>query len=92
MGGEKYAEENETFVAPLQVRHVRVDGDQFGFVYRAKSSVKRTVVVKVSEIRATTAETKKRWTDSRRKESPKTKFLTSWLTMTPGRKAPVLDA
>ena len=51
VGGEEYAEENETFgVATLQVRHVRVDGDRVVFSYRAKSAVNRTVVIEDSEI------------------------------------------
>ena len=51
VGGEEYAEENETFgVATLQVRHVRVDGDRVVFSYRAKSAVKRTVVIEDPEI------------------------------------------
>ena len=51
VGGEEYAEENETFgLATLQVRHVRVDGDRVVFSYRAKSAVKRTVVIEDTEI------------------------------------------
>ena len=51
VGGEEYAEENETFgVATLQVRHVRVDGDRVVFTYRAKNSIKRMVVVEDTEI------------------------------------------
>jgi DNA topoisomerase IB len=51
IGGEEYAEENETFgVATLQVRHVRIDGDQVVFTYRAKGSIKRTIVIEDAEI------------------------------------------
>lgn len=51
IGGEEYAEENETFgVATLQVRHVRVDRDQVIFSYRAKGSIKRTIVIEDAEI------------------------------------------
>jgi DNA topoisomerase-1 len=51
IGGEEYAEENETFgVATLQVRHVRIDGDQVVFSYRAKGSIKRTIVIEDAEI------------------------------------------
>lgn len=51
IGGEEYAEENDTFgVATLQVRHVRVDGDQVVFSYRAKGSIKRTIVIEDAEI------------------------------------------
>jgi DNA topoisomerase-1 len=51
IGGEEYAEENETFgVATLQVRHVRIDGDRIVFTYRAKGSIKRTIGIEDPEI------------------------------------------
>jgi len=46
VGGEEYAEENDTFgVATLQVRHATVRGDTVVFSYKAKGSLKRTVEV-----------------------------------------------
>lgn len=51
IGGEEYAEENETFgVATLQVRHVRIEGDRVVFTYRAKGSIKRSVAVEDPEV------------------------------------------
>jgi DNA topoisomerase IB len=51
VGGEEYAEENDTFgVATLQVRHAALRGDTVVFTYKAKGSLKRTVEVNDPDI------------------------------------------
>jgi DNA topoisomerase IB len=52
VGGEEYAEENETFgIATLQARHVRLQGDDVVFSYPAKGSIDRTVSVRDPEVK-----------------------------------------
>jgi DNA topoisomerase IB len=46
IGGEQYAEENETFgIATMRKDHVRLDGDVMVFDYPAKGSIQRVVTV-----------------------------------------------
>lgn len=56
IGGEEYAEENETFgVATLRVRHVSIEGERVVFSYAAKGSIRRTVAVEDPEVRRAVA-------------------------------------
>jgi DNA topoisomerase IB len=55
IGGEEYAEDNETFgVATLQVRHVSFDNQKLIFKYDAKGSIPRTVIIEDPELRRVT--------------------------------------
>ncbi len=51
IGGEAYAEENETFgLATMERGHVRVSGEEMHFDYPAKGSIRRRVTVRDGEV------------------------------------------
>jgi DNA topoisomerase IB len=51
IGGEGYAEQNETYgLATMHRRHVSIDGDEIHFAYTAKGGAEREQVVSDSEI------------------------------------------
>lgn len=51
IGGEEYAEENETFgLATMERSHVRVSGDEMHFDYPAKGGIRRRITVRDRQV------------------------------------------
>jgi DNA topoisomerase-1 len=51
IGGEEYAEENETFgLATMERSHVRVSGEEMHFDYPAKGGIRRQVTVRDADV------------------------------------------
>jgi DNA topoisomerase-1 len=61
IGGEEYAEENDSFgLATIEKRHVHVDGDSIVFDYTAKSGQERLVTVADEDVRNAVLELRRR--------------------------------
>jgi DNA topoisomerase I len=61
IGGEEYAEENESYgLATIEKRHVRINDGALVFEYRAKSGQERLVAVTDDDVRAAVAELRRR--------------------------------
>jgi DNA topoisomerase I len=61
IGGEEYAEENDSYgLATIEKRHVRIDDGALVFEYPAKSGQERLVAVTDDDVRAVVAELRRR--------------------------------
>jgi DNA topoisomerase IB len=101
IGGEEYAEDNESYgLATIEKQHVRIDDGALVFEYPAKSRQERLVAVTDDDVRAAVAELRRRrgggrellaYRDGRRWHDVSSADINAYVKATVGRDASAKD-